>query len=180
MSFISPLYLFTPTLCLCSCSSGTYLSSVESPSSCAVCSRVWVPVGHWSRWMLFGLLLCIGPGDRLLHTATCEQHHKSAGRVVRAGEWRERWKMERKRERGGERGGEGDPFSDRDRKSGERERRRGLRETEVGVVTKRMSEWACVCVRVCVRTSSAAVRGGLQFLVLMGELWRDVIKALLH
>lgn len=33
----------------------------------------------------FGLPLCIGPGHRLLHTAPCEQHHKSAGRVVRAG-----------------------------------------------------------------------------------------------
>lgn len=72
-------------------------------------------------------------------------------------------------------GGGGDPFSDRDRKSGER--RRGLRGTEVGVVTERMSEHVCVCGR----TSSAAVetvRRGLQFLVLMGEQWRDVIKAL--
>jgi len=45
------------------------------------------------------------------------------------------------------RGGEGDPFSERDRKSGERERRRGLRETEVGVVTERVTECVCVCAR---------------------------------
>lgn len=91
--------------------------------------------------------------------------------------------MERKRGegRGEARGGEGDPVSDRDRKSGGRERRRGLRETEVGVVTERMSVRVCVCAGG--RTSSAAVetvRRGLQFLVLMGEQSRDVIKTLLH
>lgn len=57
------------------------------------------------------------------------------GRRERDGRWRE---SEGK-------GGEGDPFSERDRNSGERERR-GLRDTEVGVVTERMSERVCVCV----------------------------------
>lgn len=78
----------------------------------------------------------------------------------------------------------GDPLSDRERRSSERERRRrrGLGGTEVGVVTEWVSVCVsvCTCVRVCGRTSSAAVetaRGGLQFLVLMGEQPRDVSEA---
>lgn len=38
------------------------------------------------RYDAFGLPLCIVPGHRLLHTAPCERHHKSAGlSIVSAG-----------------------------------------------------------------------------------------------
>lgn len=73
-----------------------------------------------------GLPACIGLVRRVLHTAPCEQHRKSA--EYRALDWREGWK---------ESAGKGGVVERRGGGRGsmkEMERRRGLKETEVGVV----------------------------------------------
>lgn len=90
----------------------------------------------------FGLPLCIGAQIAAYSTLWAASQISCPSSECWNGERDWRW---RESEGKGElKEGEGVPFSER--KSEERERRRGLRETEVGVVTARMTERACVCI----------------------------------
>lgn len=80
--FFSSSYLFTGTFFLSSCNL-VKLRSISQPrgepkQQC--CLNKGVGAGQAVEHMVaFGLPLCVGLGQRLLHTAPCEQHHKSAG-----------------------------------------------------------------------------------------------------
>lgn len=149
ISFFSSVLFSFPRFFFCCCFFQTlaallaegYIRNQLSPSAAVVFGiRIWMPVKE--HLAAFGLPLCIGAQIAAYSTLWAASQISCPSSECWNGERDWRW---RESEGKGElKEGEGVPFSER--KSEERERRRGLRETEVGVVTARMTERACVCI----------------------------------